>query len=178
MVNHLLIKKKYMARAERPSEVASELEDFDSLIAKNDKKALKKLIKKHGIDAYDGDKRTILINSVAKGNIEIARFAIENGADVNFQDQSGYTSLHFCALYKYADLTDVLIGKGANVNIRDEHGNPAIWTAIFNAKGDFSIVRKLYKAGADIETKNKHGKSPRDFGETVYQEKFGEVLKG
>lgn len=167
-----------MARAGRPLKVDSELKNLDSLITQNDKKLLQKLIDKHGIDAYDEYKRTILINSVAKGNIEIAKFAIDNGADINFRDQSGYSSLHFCALNKYPDLTDLLIEKGANINIRDEHGNSPIWTAIFNAKGDFSIVHKLYKAGADIETKNKHGKSPRNFGETVYQEKFIELLKG
>jgi ankyrin repeat protein len=167
-----------MARPGRPLKVDSELEYFDNLIVKNDKKALKKLIKKHGVDAYDGDKRTILINSVAKGNVEIVKFALDYGANVNFQDSSGYTSLHFCALNKYSELTDLLLANGADVNIRDEHGNPPIWTAIFNAKGDFAIVHKLYKAGADIETKNKHGKSPRDLGETVYQDKFDELLNG
>ncbi|RKD86398.1 ankyrin repeat domain-containing protein [Mangrovibacterium diazotrophicum] len=167
-----------MARAGRPLKVDSELSNIDSYIAQNDKKVLQMLINKYGINAFDEYRRTILINSVAKGNFEIAKFAIDNGADIDFQDKSGYSSLHFCALNKNSDLTDLLIVKGANVNIRDEHGNSPIWTAIFNAKGDFSIVHKLYKAGADIETKNKHGKSPRDFGETVYQEKFDELLKG
>jgi len=167
-----------MARAGRPLKVDTELSNICNLIVQNDKKELLKLIEKYGIDAYDECKRTILINSVTKGNMELAKFAVDNGADLNFQDQSGYSSLHFCALYKYTDLIDFLIGKGADVNIRDEHGNTPIWTAIFNAKGDFSIPQKLYKAGADIETKNKHGKSPRDFGETVYQEQFDELLKG
>jgi ankyrin repeat protein len=167
-----------MARSGRPLKVHSELEYFDHLIEDNNKKVLKKMIKKHGIDAYDGDRRTILINSAAKGNIEIAKFAIENGADVNFQDSSGYTSLHFCALYKYSDLTDLLLDKGADVNVCDEHGNPPIWTAIFNSKGDFEIVRKLYKAGGDIDTKNIHNKSPRELGETIYQDKFDELLIG
>lgn len=167
-----------MARTGKPLKVDSELEYFDNLIMKNDKKSLKKLIKKYGADAYDGDRRTILINSVAKGNIEIAKFAIENGADINFQDKSGYTSLHFCALYKYIELTDLLLEKGADLNIRDEHGNPPIWTAIFNSKGDFTIVQKLFKAGADIETKNVHDKSPREMGETIYQDKFDELLNG
>ena len=147
-----------MARSGRPLKVDSELEYFDDLIVNNDKKSLRKLIDKHGVDAYDRYKRTILINSVAKGNMEITKFALDNSANINFQDQSGYTSLHFCALYKYSEITDLLIEKGVDVNIRDEHGNPPIWTAIFNAKGDFSIVRKLYKAGADIETKNKQTK--------------------
>ncbi len=167
-----------MARAGRPLKTNSELSNIDSYIAQNDKKMLQELIDKYGINAYDEYKRTILINSVAKGNLEIVNFAIENGADIDFQDQSGYSSLHFCALNKHPEITDLLIEKGANVNIRDEHGNSPIWTAIFNAKGDFRIVNKLYNAGADIETKNKHGKSPRDFGETVYQDKFIELLKG
>jgi len=167
-----------MARSGKPLKVEEELKYFSDLIVKNDLISIKKLIEKYGIDLYDSDKRTLLINSVAKNNLEIVKFAINNGADLNFQDQSGYTSLHFCALYKYAVITDLLIEKGADVNIRDEHGNSPIWTAIFNAKGDFSIVHKLYKAGADIETKNKHGKSPRDFGETVYQDKFDGLLKG
>ena len=132
-----------MARPGRPLKVDSELEYFDNLIVKHDKKALKKLIKKYGVDVYDGDKRTILINSVAKGNVEIAKFALDYGANVNFQDSSGYTLLHFCALNKYSELTDLLLENGADVNIRDEHGNPPIWTAIFNAKGDFSIVQAL-----------------------------------
>lgn len=167
-----------MARAGKPLKVDPELEYFDELIESGEKRALRKMIKAHGIDAYDENKRTILINSLAKGNIEIAKFAMESGADINFQDSSGCASLHFCALYKYAELTDLLIGKGADINICDEHGNPPIWTAIFNSKGDFSIVHKLYKAGADIDTKNVHGKSPKEMGETIYQDKFDKLLKG
>ena len=167
-----------MARSGRPLKVDTELENFDGLIDKNDTKKLKKLIKKYGIDAYDCDKRTLLINSVAKGNIKITKFALEMGANVDFQDSTGYTSLHYCALNKYSDLTDLLLEHGADVNITDEHGNPPIWTAIFNSKSNFTIVHKLYKAGADIETKNIHDKSPREMGETIYQEKFDELLNG
>jgi len=167
-----------MARPGRPLKVHPDLEYFDNLIIKKDTVALKKLIDKHGIDAYDGDKRTILINSVALGNIEIARFATENGANVNFQDQSGYTSLHFCAIYKYLELTDLLIENDADVNVCDKYGNTPVYTAIINSKGDFSIVHKLIRAGADIEIKNNNGKSARKIGETLFKDIFIELLKG
>ena len=167
-----------MTRAGRPLKVDPELEYLYRLVDNNDIKTMNKIIQKFGIDAYDGNKRTILILASANGKNDIVKMAIDKGADINFQDQSGYTALHFCALNKNVELTDMLIDNGANVDVRDEHGNSPIWTAIFNAKGDFKIVNKLFKAGADIDSKNIHGKSPRDFGKTVYQEKFEDLLNG
>ena len=165
-----------MASAGRPLKVDSELEYLDSYINQNDLKGIKKLIEKHGVDCYDPDKRTFLINAASMGNIKVLQFVIDCGANIDFQDKIGYSALHFAAQNRLIEITDLLIEKGANVNVRDIHGNSPIWTAIFNAKDDFTIVKKLYKAGADIETKNKHDKSPKDFGETVYKDKFMQLI--
>jgi len=84
-----------MSRPKRPLKVASELESIDSYIDKNDKDGVKWLIDLHNIHCYDSYKRTFLIISATKGDISMLNYLIELGADLNFQDNNGYTALHF-----------------------------------------------------------------------------------
>lgn len=109
-------------------------------------------------------------------NPDLLEWLIEQGADINFQDRIGYTALHFCGQEGHEEIAELLLENGANSNIRDEHGNSPLWTALFNAKDDFDIVRNLVKFGADPYEKNIHGKSPNDIAQTIYQSDLNDLL--
>ncbi len=166
-----------MGKGGRPFKVESELEYLDGYVEKTDLKGIKHLINEYGADCYDPDKRTFLIKASSKGNVDVLNFMIENGADVNFQDRIGYSALHFSAQNKFPEITTILIDNGADIDIKDSYGNPPIWTAIFNAKGDFTLIKLLLSTGADINSKNNSGKSPKEIGELTLGELFADLLK-
>lgn len=55
---------------------------------------------------------------------------INAGANLNAQDRSGQTALHYASEYSDADSSietvKMLIGAGANVNIRDKNGRTSL----------------------------------------------------
>ena len=84
-----------MGKGGRPYKVAEELETLYYDIEQGDLQKVKQVTSLYGIDAHDTDKRSALINATFYGQIEIMRWLIENGADLNYQDRIGYTPLHF-----------------------------------------------------------------------------------
>jgi ankyrin repeat protein len=166
-----------MARAGRPLKVELELESLNSYVNNNDFDCIKTLTKTYGIDCFDSYKRTLLILSASKGKDKLLNYLIENGANINFQDKNGYSALHFASQNNEIEIIEILLNKGANPNIRDLYGNSPIWTAIFNAREDFSIVKLLLENNADIETKNNHGKSPKEMWLLKFNTEIETLLK-
>ena len=166
-----------MARAGRLIKVESELEFIDSYVEKNDFDGINMLTKSHGIDCFDSYKRTFLILAASKGNKSVLNYLIEKGADIDFQDKNGYCALHFAAQNSEMGITEMLLNNGANPNLTDIHGNTPIWTAIMNSKEEFEIVKLFLENNADIETKNKHGKSPKELWNLRFKNEIESLTK-
>ena len=70
------------------------------------------------------------------------------------------------AFYGNLNVAQLLLDKGADSGVEDNYGNQPLWTAVFNDKGygqRLDIVRLFRGHGADINHRNKVGKSPLDF---------------
>ena len=52
-----------------------------------------------------------------------------------------------------------------------------MWTALFNAKGNFDVVRILVLNGADPILVNAYGRSPDDLAITIYKKNLNELLE-
>jgi len=63
-----------------------------------------------------------LIKAAHSGNIEVAKQAIADGADVNAKNYRGGTSMHYAAYYGHKNIVELLIAKSANVNAKDDKG--------------------------------------------------------
>lgn len=90
---------------------------------------------------------------------------IENGADINDQDNRGETPLHNASTlgrYKWAEL---LIKKGAKVNIKDKKGETPLYRTILPPKDPseninyLNIVKLLFESGADVRVINNEGEN-------------------
>lgn len=104
------------------------------------------------------------VKALDKQDVERVRFLINEGADVNdwMIDEEGTkvtTPLSWAAFHGNMALTELLIEKGANLNVTDAMGNSALhWAAINNEK---EVVKLLLDKGADVNVRNcQFGKTP------------------
>jgi len=101
------------------------------------------------ITSYTGDERTCR---------DMAAFLIKKGADVNYKDKNGETSLHLAAAYGKVMIAELFIEKGANVNAACTAG----WTPLHQAamKGKKEIAALLIRKGALINAEDSSGNTP------------------
>jgi len=132
------------------------------------------------INATDDYKRNALFASITDGNEATAIDLINRGIALNTQDSNGQTPLHFCALYNNYNIAKAIAEKGADVNLKDKHGNNPLWTAVFNGQKskDYGIVRLLLRYGADTHSINNVNKTPLDFARQVGYTDLIEILEG
>ena len=166
-----------MAQGGRPYKVHQDLNHLRSAVMNGNNELIENIITNHGIEAFDGDKRTAIIWASFFGQIKILEWLIKKGANVNHQDKIGYSSLHFCGQEQNIEVAKILLENGANPNILDKHDNSPLWTAIFNSKGKFELVELLRINNADPNQKNKYGRSPNDMTISTYDKEIDELIK-
>ena len=84
------------------------------------------------------------IHKAAKeGDIEAAKKAIANGADVNAKDYQERTPLHWTAWRRHKEIAELLIAAGADVNVKDsDDKTPLDLAAQFRYKEIADLLRK------------------------------------
>jgi cytohesin len=103
-----------------------------------------------------------------RGDVDEIRRLISSGADSDAVGDQETTPLHVAAIYGQAGAVEALLTAGADPNRVDGHGNGPLWAAVHQAclarrtEKEFTIVRLLLGRGADPESKNRYGLSPRD----------------
>ena len=105
-----------------------------------------------------GQHRPTLHTCAEEGHLDFARVLIEAGADVNAEDNYGFTPLYICAEKGHLDFARDLIEAGADVNAKEDNG----WTPLYMcaSEGHLDVARALIEAGADVNAKEKHGRTP------------------
>lgn len=91
------------------------------------------------------------------GYLEVIKFLIQSGADLNAKNNKGATALDY-ASWHYLDAVELLLQAGADPNSKDNVGNTALFTAVY--KGHADIVKLLLQAGADVNVENNLGVTP------------------
>ena len=69
--------------------------------------------------------RRTIFNRMNLGDIDVAKFIIKEGADVDIQDTEGITPLMVASVQNHIEMVKLLLESGANVNMEDNNGTNA-----------------------------------------------------
>ena len=92
-----------------------------------------------------------LLQAVHKGNLEVVKILVDNGADVNSSVSKNTRALILAAERDKFEIVKYLVENGADVNLRDYGNTTALMMASFE---NLEIVRYLIEKGADVNAKN------------------------
>ncbi|NXI34708.1 MYPT2 phosphatase, partial [Galbula dea] len=87
-------------------------------------------------------------------NLDMVKFLVENGANVNQQDNEGWTPLHAVASCGYLNIAEYLISHGANVAAVNSEGEVPSDIAEEAAMKDL-LLEQVKKQGMDLELARK-----------------------
>lgn len=101
-----------------------------------------------------------LILACYRGNVEVAKFLMDNVKDINYKSQEG-TALAGLSVKYNKDLVEYILTKNANPNITDATGStPLFWAVKF---GNKELAELLLKHKADKSIKDAQGMTPFEY---------------
>lgn len=95
---------------------------------------------------------TPLMGAVIEPNMEIVKFLLAQGAEVDLADNVGWTALFDAASYGYTDMARLLLKRGANVNHQSYRRETALMVA--SRLGKTEMVQLLLQNHANVNLKN------------------------
>jgi ankyrin repeat protein len=100
-----------------------------------------------------------------QGNLDVVRYLLERGANVDHADADGSTALHSAVNHGHLDVVRALIAGGADVNRPDPLADAMtpLMRAIRPLEGKehaAEMVRTLVQAGAKLNTRDARGEMP------------------
>jgi len=111
-------------------------------------------------------------NKLNKRLIEVCRFSwklekikglIDEGADINYQTENGFSPLITGVSYHNHDVVEYLLKIGANVDLQDASG----WTSLIHSIfGDIKNMKSLLQYGANVDLQDISGKSAINYATT------------
>jgi len=117
------------------------------------------LLLKHGADPNSNSKlQSPLMGACQNGYYEIVKLLVENGADINFADESKATALMYA---NDAKTIKYLISKGADVKAKDLNGRTLLMEVVCHRKMNNTekteIILLLIEKGVDINAVDRYG---------------------
>ena len=97
-----------------------------------------------------------LHDAAERGELDIVKYLVSQGANVNAKNNCGEIPLHSAAESNYIEMAKYLVSKGAYINTRNKYGT----TPLHGAAGHLDIVKYLVSQGADINTRDSDDETP------------------
>jgi uncharacterized protein len=116
----------------------------------------------HSMDADEPETEAILFNAISDNSIEDVQYAINAGANVNWQYKNKVTALMWAISHNRTDrvqnIVSMLIDAGADLNMQDDKERTALmWAISYNNQLD--IVTILIDSGADLNIQDHQGQT-------------------
>lgn len=115
-----------------------------------------------------------LILACYRGNVEVAKFLMDNVKDINYKSQEG-TALAGLSVKYNKELVEYLLEKKADPNIADSTGStPLFWAVKF---GNKELIELLLKHKADKSKKDSMGMTPFEYALQTNNKEIINLLK-
>lgn len=112
------------------------------------------------INIRDKNNESLLMPTITQSHLNVVELLLKSGIDIDAQDRHGWTALHFACVCPFDKdiptakaIIDLLLANKADIEAKDEDGEPPLFTAVRFNKPD--LVKFLLKKGANIHAKNK-----------------------
>ncbi|QTG98974.1 ankyrin repeat domain-containing protein [Wolbachia pipientis] len=101
--------------------------------------------------------------AVENSNLQIVKYLVESGADLDIKYEKGFTPLHFAAVFGDLELARYLIDEeGVSFNVLDKYGRSPLHIASEN--GRIELVKYLVgEKKANLNLQDKNGMTPLHF---------------
>ncbi len=103
------------------------------------------------------------------------KYLLENGANINSQNNKGETALHAAARRLDLDTIKYLVENGANMNLQDINGNTALHAVVFHPAG-LKAIKYLVENGANPCILNKLNETARVLAHNNSKSEFEDYL--
>ncbi len=107
------------------------------------------------IDHLFEGRQTPLIIATISGQLNVARYLIQRGADINACDSGKYTALHWAAFYNHTKLIADLCIAGANIDAEQNSGDTPLSLAV--TRGHLAAAGLLLDRKANPNIASNHG---------------------
>nr|WP_223158783.1 ankyrin repeat domain-containing protein [Wolbachia endosymbiont of Pentalonia nigronervosa] len=129
-------------------------------------------------DGKGNDGRTILHYAAQNDKLEVVKFLVEKGADINaIATGNGWTPLHYASWNGHMDVVKYLVEKGSNVNAQTNNGDTALDLALsiqvknflrqpqldlINAtkQGNLNLVKEYVNKGVSLDARDDDSYTP------------------
>ena len=127
-------------------------------------------------DLEEYDEISPLFYAIRKyASLELIEFLLEAGADLLQRDEEGVSALDIAIKFKRKDVIKYCLDKGFEVNTttRKSGITPVMLAACFS---DIEMMKLLIESGADLNSADRAGMTPKDYAKKLGQKKMTEYL--
>jgi ankyrin repeat protein len=111
---------------------------------------------------------TALHRAAYGGNRQIAQVLLDAGANMNAEDNQGFTPMHWAVyesllLPEAQEVAKLLVIRGADINARDKEGSTPLFWALW--QGNRNLANFLLAHGADPTIRGKENLTPLELAQ-------------
>ena len=107
------------------------------------------------VSARGGQRGTALHSASGEGHIQVVRYLLRYGVDVNLRDSGLETPLLLASWRGHCDVVQCLLEYGADVDMRDQFQHTPLIVAAFSRH--FDVVRLLLEQNSEVNAQDEEG---------------------
>jgi ankyrin repeat protein len=101
------------------------------------------------IDIQNGDNCTLLMMACLYGHIELIRFLINKGSNLESKDRVGHTAIMYVFIHNNIDIIKLFIEKGSNLDVVDSYGST--FFDYLSKKGAIEVDKLLQEIRSNVK---------------------------